>query len=153
MYHVVHIVVVSAVSAAPPAVVHELLADGPGWPAWSPIERVRVLRPGGADGVGAIWELVSGRVVGNDEITGSEPGRSFRYHHLRGLPVRDYHGVVSLAPSGGGTAIEWRATFRPRVPGTGPLLRLAVRRLLRGCADGLARHAARTSHGGPVSGV
>lgn len=71
--------------------------------------------------------------------------RRFGYVHLRGLPVRDYRADVDLEPAAGGTRIHWQATFRPKTPGTGWLLRIGLRKFLQELTDNLASYAARTA--------
>ena len=52
---------------------------------------------------------------------------------LSGVPVRDYRADIDIAPEGAGTMIRWRATFTPKIPGTGALFACAAhdRRRLR----------------------
>ncbi|HJQ41891.1 MAG TPA: SRPBCC family protein [Jatrophihabitantaceae bacterium] len=138
----VHILV-EAVSAAPPAVVYELLRDPTTWTAWSSMDEVTPDRPGRDDpyGVGSTRKQTRGRVVGYDEVVELVAGRRFSYVHLRGLPVRDYRADVDLEAAGGGTKIHWAVTFRPKTPGTGWLLRIGVRKFLQETARGLADYA------------
>jgi hypothetical protein len=56
--------------------------------------------------------------------------------------VRDYYGQVDLEPDATGSIIHWHASFVAKIPGTGALLELGIRRFLSECADGLARYAA-----------
>jgi uncharacterized protein YndB with AHSA1/START domain len=134
---------VTAVTAAPPERVFDLLADGNTWPTWSPIERFELEREGDPppDGVGAIRVYRRGRTVGRDETTELVPGRRFAYRSLSGLPVRDYRGQVELESRGDGTLIRWSSSFDAKVPGTGALLRRGIAGFLQDCADGLAAHA------------
>ncbi|MGH3942556.1 MAG: hypothetical protein ACRDTG_28825 [Pseudonocardiaceae bacterium] len=52
-----------------------------------------------------------------------------------------YRGDVDLEATEGGTRIRWRASFLPKVPGTGWLWRWGIRRFVRQCAHGLAVNA------------
>jgi hypothetical protein len=61
---------------------------------------------------------------------------------LSGVPVRDYRADVELTLSVDGTDIRWRASFLPKVPGTGWVLERGLRRFLEQCVRGLAEHAA-----------
>jgi hypothetical protein len=103
-------------------------------------------KPGSDDvyGVGSTRKQVRGRVTGFDEVVELVPDRRFSYVHLHGLPVRDYRGDVDLEAADGGTQIHWHATFRPKTPGTGWLLKIGIRKFLQGTADALASHAATT---------
>jgi hypothetical protein len=47
------------------------------------------------------------------------PDKLFSYELVSGLAIRDYRAVVRLEAAGDNTAIHWRSTFRPKVPGTG----------------------------------
>ncbi len=68
--------------------------------------------------------------------------------------MRDYRAGVDLSPTtDGGTAIRWRVSFRPRVPGTGWVYRLGIGRMLRQSAEGLATHAAQHPQQLPTNGT
>ena len=138
---------ITATTPAPPAAVYALLADGASWPAWSPIDSFELEREGTdeREGIGAVRLFRNGRVDGRDTIVELVPGRRLGYAHVSSLPVRDYRATVDLEPDGSGTRIRWQASFRPRVPGTGALLRIAIGRFLRQCAEGLAGYAARAA--------
>jgi hypothetical protein len=132
-------------TAAEPAIVYALLRDGSTWPEWSPIDAFALEREGAdePEGIGAVRRFRNGRITGYDEVTGFTRDRSFSYAHLSGLPVRDYRGEVTLEPAaGGGTVIHWRVSFRPKVPGTGWLLRRGLTPFLGKVVRGLAGHAA-----------
>ena len=134
-------------TAAPPRAVFRLLADGPTWTTWSPIESFDLERPGDPppEGVGAIRVFRLGRTTGRDQLLEVVPDRRLAYASLSGLPVRDYVGQVDLTPSAdGGTSIHWHSDFFPKVPGTGRLVEHSLRRFLDRCAHGLAEHAAKS---------
>lgn len=128
---------------AAPQVVFGLLADGASWPRWSPIESFQLERPGDPppEGPGAVRVFRRGRTTGRDLLVEVVPGRRLGYVSLSGLPVRDYHATVDLEQTRDGTAIRWRASFLPRIPGTGRLLEWGLGRFLAQCARGLATHA------------
>lgn len=138
---------VLATSAAPPERIFEVLADRTRWHEWagpmirrSTWERTGEPEPGG---VGAIGRLGSSRFFSREEIVEYDRPRHLAYVMLSGQPVRDYRADVDLSPADAGTAIAWRATFEPKVPGTGPLLRLYLRTLVASFAKRLAAHASR----------
>jgi hypothetical protein len=55
---------------------------------------------------------------------------------LSGAPVRDYTGSVVLDESSdGGTLVRWSVSFRPVVPGTGPLVSALTKRSLKRVLD------------------
>jgi hypothetical protein len=134
---------VTAQTTADAGAVFALLADGATWPHWSPIETFELEQPGNPppEGVGAIRRFGRGRVVGRDQVVAREPGRRFAYVSLSGLPVRGYRADVELKEDASGTNIDWRASFTPKIPGTGRLLERGLRRFLTECVEGLARHA------------
>lgn len=135
---------VTAHAQAAPDVIFGLLTNGSSWPRWSPIESFELEREGTPppEGPGAIRIFRRGRTTGRDQIVDVVPDRRLRYVSLSGLPVRDYRAEVELQLAPGGTDIHWRASFLPKVPGTGWLLERGLRRFLCECVVGLAAHAA-----------
>ena len=136
---------VGARSAAPPEVVFAILADGARWSEWagpavpsSRWEREGDPAPGG---VGAIRRLGRSPFVGREEILEYDPPRHLAYTVLSGIPVRSYRADVDIEPDGDGSVIRWRSTFEPKIPGTGPLLRRLLTRLLGSFARRLAAKA------------
>jgi hypothetical protein len=91
--------------------------------------------------VGAIRVFRKGKVTGRDQVAELIPDRRFSHLHVSGLPVRDYRGDVDLEQTAGGTKIRWHTLFRPKVPGSGWLLRWGIERFAKQCARGLAAHA------------
>ena len=142
---------VQARSAAPPAVVFDVVADGARWQEWAgpTVPRSRWVRQGdpAPGGVGAVRRLGRGPFGASEEILAYDPPRRLGYTVLSGLPVRSYRADVDLEPDGDGTRIRWTATFEPKVPGTGPLLRRFLTAMLGGFARRLAAHAATRSAG------
>jgi uncharacterized protein YndB with AHSA1/START domain len=138
---------ITATTSAPPAAVYALLVDGASWPSWSPIDSFELERPGAdqPEGVGAVRLFRNGRIDGHDTIAELVPDRRFGYTHASILPVEDYRGTVDLEPDGSGARIRWQASFRPTVPATGAVLRYAIGRFLRQCAEGLADHTGRAA--------
>jgi len=141
---------VTARTSASAAAVFALLADGSTWPNWAPIDSFELERAGNPppEGVGAIRVFKRGRVTGRDEIVEIVPGRRLGYISISGLAIKDYRAGVDVEDSGddtGGAVIRWRASFFPKIPGTGALMQRGIRRFLQQCADGLAARAARQS--------
>ncbi len=135
-------------SEAEPASVFALLGDGSTWPEWSPLGSFELLEPGDGspEGVGAVRLFTTGRIKSRERVVERRPGEVFSYVLEKGLPLRDYVAVISLTRSGPGTTtIEWRSTFRAKVPGTGGLYRRQLGKFIKKTVEGLAVAAARTA--------
>jgi uncharacterized protein YndB with AHSA1/START domain len=134
---------IQVISQAPPERVFALLADGANWAAWagpmvpaSRWERKGTPPPGG---VGAVRALGRFPLVDLEEILESDPPRRHAYTITSGIPVRDYLGVVELnLTAEGGTRIDWSASFNPKIPGTGRLLRAVSQYIVTSIATHLA---------------
>jgi hypothetical protein len=133
---------------ADPASVYALLADGSTWPGWSPIDSFELLAPGEGtpEGLGAVRLFTTGRHKSRERVVTCQPGKVFAYELEAGLPLQGYKAVITLLPGGGGTTINWRSTFRAKVPGTGWLYRRELGRFIRQTVEGLAAAADR-AHG------
>jgi len=136
---------VNAESSAPPDVVFAILADCSRWREWAGpmIRRSPLVREGtpAPDGVGAIKKLGSWPVFSREETVEYDPPRRYAYTILSGQPVRNYKAIVELTPQRGGTAIHWTASFDPKVPGSGPIVRRFFKTTITGVAKRLAKHA------------
>jgi uncharacterized protein YndB with AHSA1/START domain len=118
--------------SAPPEAVWRVYTDSAGWPRWAGVKEV-VLRQAGdppPDGLGAIRVIRSRGIAIEEEVTAFDPPKRVAYRMVAGLPVRDFCGEVCFGAADGGTRIRWTVRFRARVPGTGPLLRRLVARML-----------------------
>lgn len=130
-------------SPAPVEAVWRLLADVRTWREWNAFGTSELERDGAPDpnGVGAIRRLGQGPVISREQILDFDPPHHLAYTILSGVPVRDYRADVELTPDGDGTLISWRASFAPKIPGTGALMRAFLRGALRTTARRLARAA------------
>jgi hypothetical protein len=144
---------VAAHSRASADALFALISDATAWPRWAgPIighgswEREGTPPPGG---VGAIRKVGRWPQFGREEIVAYEPPTHLGYAIVGGQPVRDYRADVTFTPDGGGTRIDWKATFEPRMPGTGGMLAAFYKRLIGGFARGLARYAEEHPQTGP----
>jgi hypothetical protein len=125
--------------------VYALLADGSTWPGWSPLGAFELIEPGAGtpEGLGAVRLFTTGRHKSRERVVTCEPAQVFAYELQAGLPLRAYRAVITLTPSGDGTTINWRSTFRPKVPGTGWIYRRALGSFIRKTVEGLAAAADR----------
>jgi len=140
---------VDATSSAAPEAVFALLADGPSWSRWAGplIRRSTWAREGRPPpgGVGAVRKLGVPPVYSREEIVEYDPPHRLAYTILSGQPVREYRADVRLRPDGDGTRIEWAASFRPAIPGTGRFVRWYLAAIVGGFARRLAAYAAANS--------
>jgi hypothetical protein len=83
-------------------------------------------------------------MVSLERIVEHVPNRRLAYVVDSWAPYRGYLAEVDLIPTtDGGTRIVWRASFTPKVPGTGPALRWVLHRIVAGFARNLAAAADR----------
>ena len=133
-------------TSADPGAVYALLADGATWPDWSPLGAFELLEPGAGtpEGLGALRLFTTGRHKSRERVVTCQPGEVFAYELEAGLPLKGYKAVVTLARTTQGTSINWRSTFRPKVPGTGWLYRRELGTFIRQTVTGLAGAADRS---------
>lgn len=136
MYHMVQKMDVTVRSAASPSEVFRYVRDGATWPSWSSLDSFELEK--GPEEVGGIRVFRRKNVVSREEIVELVPGKRLSYVLLSGLPIKDYRAFVDLEPDGAGTRIHWYSSFRPKVPGTGWLYRMALQRIIQEFAEGLA---------------
>lgn len=124
-----------------------LIEDGASWAEWAGafVPRSRWQTPGSpVGGVGAVRRLGLGPLASLERIVEHQPPQRLSYVVDSWAPYRDYRADVDLHPTPeGGTRIVWRASFTPKVRGTGPLLRWFLRRVVAGFTRNLARAADR----------
>ena len=97
------------------------------------------------NGVDAVRFLGVGPVGAKEKMLVHEPPHHLAYTVVAGLPVRDYRADAHLAEGDGGawTSLEYTGSFRPIVPGTGPVLSFVVLDVLRTLVAALARESER----------
>lgn len=136
-----HSVETTVSSSAPPEVVFEHLAVAEAWAKWARFPQARQERAGDDSprGLGSIRRIWPAR----EQTVAYDPSRHYAYILLAGGPIKDYRSDVRLEPADAGTTIHWGATFQPRIPGTGALLKPVVAGMIRYLARGLAAHTGR----------
>jgi hypothetical protein len=107
------------------------------------------------DGVGAVRCFHAGPTKVREEVLEFDPPRRMVYRVASGLPVVDYRSEMVLDPEDGGAAslLRWSSSFRPRVPGTGALLRAVMVRAVAGFAVGIAAAAEAEAGAGGATGT
>lgn len=142
--------VVESHSAADPATVFAVLADGSRWQEWAgpvvPRSSWDSAAPSG--GLGAVRRLGLGPLRSREEIVEHEPPYRLAYVLRSGERLHHYRASVDLlADPVGGTRIVWSGAVDSPVPGVASALAPVFRRLVRGFAARLARHAERGALG------
>lgn len=127
-------------STAPPERLFALLSDAPSWPTWFRPAR-RVEWEPGADPPVRLVTVAPGLTV--REVVLEESAPTHHAYSIRSvLPIRDHRADVYLrARADGGTDIHWVSSMRPKIPGTGRLLRAALTTAVGGLCSALVRTA------------
>jgi hypothetical protein len=130
-------------SSASVSEVWPLIGEARRWKEWSFLTRTDIVRAGepAPDGVGAVRRFTRHGIGSTEEVVAWEPPHHLGYTILSGFPVCHYRADVTLAPEKDGTLISWSATFDPKIPGTGRVMRGVLRRMLRGFAVAVAGYA------------
>ena len=129
----------TAHSDKPRAEVWRTLSDLQNWHEWGPWTKttiegdVRKL-------VGERKKLTGQPYVMTERVTAMVPEERFEYDLLSGLPIKNYHAVVTLSDAdGGGTDINWKSSFNPPWPGSGFLWRGAMQKVITDVSERLAK--------------
>ena len=130
-------------STAPPEIVFDVIADGPGWVRWvGSIKRAswEVQGDPAPGGVGAVrrFEAPIGPPSRERILVFDRPSHLAYDIVSSPLPIRDYRSDVTFEPMGTGTRIVWCGTWNARLPFTRILTRM-----IGGFARSLAREAER----------
>jgi len=130
-------------TTAPVETVWPLIGQAARWQEWSWMTKTFLLRPGqpDPDGVGALRRFAFGPGGSREEVVAFDPPHHLGYIAVSGLPVRYYRADVDLRRDGGETVVTWNGRFDELVPGTGPLLRLILRRMTAGFARRVCSYA------------
>ena len=93
--------------------------------------------------MGALRRFAVGPVGSSEEVVEYEPPTHLGYVARTGIPVRHYRADIVLRVEGTGTAIAWRGSLEPLLPGTGWLVLAFIRGFARLLARELVRYADR----------
>lgn len=138
-----HCVRFERASAAPAEVVYDVLIDVERWPDWLSGARSASWEKSDISGtrVGAVRRIAVSGLTMREEILVDDRPHHHAYRILSGIPVTDHRADVRIHGQAGGSRIDWRATFRSRIPFAGPLLWLLLRASMPRMAADLARAA------------
>ena len=131
-------------TTASPTRLWEVLTTHENMPAWfKPVRKV-VLDPPGADernGLGAVRHIHAVGPVVVEEVVEWDAPRRYVYTLLRGAPIRNHRGEVTVEETPTGARATWRISCEPVIPLSGLVLRPALRRLAQTLLAGAAAHA------------
>ncbi len=110
-----------------------VVADHEGMAAWAGFGQVSVTRAGAPErnGYGAVRQMNGLASAVQEEVLAWNPPHGYRYRVTQGSPFVCHQGEVQLRPADAATELVWTIRFRPRIPGTGALLRRILDRMLR----------------------
>lgn len=142
---------VTQVASAPRETVWALVSTASSWKDWAGVMRSTLEREGDPppDGVGAIRVLGPPVLGSREQVVEWEAPSHLGYVILSGPPVKNYRADIRLAektPLDGSavtTLIEWSATFDPKIPGTGALMRTVLKAVISRFCGRAARYAAK----------
>jgi len=136
----------SAQSTASAEAVFAVLANGETWPQWTPIKTYALHTPGvdGGESVGAIRQWNSGVMMNLEQIVEMQAPTKFAYTLIQSklVKVKDYRADVDITPTATGCIVTWNSQFRPKLVGTGWFWKLALSKLGKQLAAGVATFAA-----------
>jgi len=140
-------------AAAPRDLVWAVVADGRSWKEWGGWQSTELEREGDPppDGLGAVRRNVRRPLTIREQVELWEPPSRFGYVLLSGLPLRNYHAVVTLTASGAErdcTNIHWESRFDARWRVLDGAMRAFVQATLNDVTGRLAREAERRAQTG-----
>ncbi|PWR18827.1 SRPBCC family protein [Zavarzinia compransoris] len=93
--------------------------------------------PGGVNGAGSVRRVSFGVSYTDEKVTALIPDEYVEYTVIEGSPVKNHLGCIRLTDTAdGGTEIDYRITFDPRISFLGAPTEMLVRHILGG---GLAK--------------
>jgi hypothetical protein len=107
-----HVEADGATSAAPDAL-WALLGDAESYCRWGPWSAAcyESKGDGAAGGLGAVRRLSLGRTTVIEAVEEFDPPRRLVYSVVKGMPVRNYRGEVSITPTTEGARVHWSADW------------------------------------------
>ncbi|HSW15113.1 MAG TPA: SRPBCC family protein [Solimonas sp.] len=110
-----------------------IVSDHERMASWSGFDRVQLTRSGAPErnGYNALRHMEGSPGTLQEEVIAWNPPHSYRYRVTQGSPFVCHQGEIRLHSAGPVTELVWTIRFRPRIPGTGALLRWILDRALR----------------------
>ena len=114
--------------AAPVQLTWDVITDHDNMAGWLGVGSARRVVDGapGRDGRGSQRLLKLPGVTATEQVVTFEPPTTYRYRVTHGSPFVCHQGEISLRADGDETELTWTIRFRPRVVGSGRLLRIAL---------------------------
>jgi hypothetical protein len=140
-------------ASAPRQAVWDLLADLRSWQEWGDWQVTEIEREGNPppNGVGALRRMVRRPLSMKEQVEIYEPPSRFGYTMVSGLPLRNYHAIVTLTEAGADgacTNIHWESRFDGRWRALDAPMRALVGATLEDVAGKVAAEAERRAGGG-----
>jgi len=83
-----------------------------------------------SNGIGSIRIVVIGKRQFREKLENIKPQYNISYSLLSGAPVNDYIGNIDIEPFRTNTLIKWNVQFRPKVLGSGWIVKWFVKRTI-----------------------
>lgn len=122
----------------------EVLTDHESMPRWFPAIKTVTLDPPGREdrnGLGAVRHVKALGPTIVEEVVAWDAPNHYAYVLLRGAPIRDHRGEVSVVATPQGARATWRIRFHATIPLSGLILRPFMNRLAGGLLRGAAKLA------------
>ena len=94
--------------------------------------------PAEPNGVGAVRRIRQGPVRFEETVTVFEPAYLLGYRVSKGSPIKAHQGLIRLVPITHGCRVDYRINFKPKLPGTGWLLKQIIERDIKAALDTLS---------------
>lgn len=82
------------------------------------------------NGIGSVRIVTIRKKQFYERLEHLEPQNNISYSLLSGAPVKDYTGNIFMEPIETNTLVTWNVQFRPKVLGTGLIIRWFVKRTI-----------------------
>ncbi len=109
--------------------------------AWSraAIARIEDGDGGAPHGVGALRKVTIGKKISFEEVIAVSGPSRLVYHVVRGLPLRDHEGVMTLDETKRGSRLVWRVRFEPITKALGAAASRMLDEQMNASLDALVR--------------